>query len=129
MNHYSTSAFYECMYLHYAERLTDKSLPYQVKQFLEAKQQEAAARYAESFLPAHQRSTVIRSQIISIITNEMKMQNPQTALQLQTDQILQMAAIIEKRIHDNQPCFIYSNPERIALKDQNNQVIAWVKNS
>jgi hypothetical protein len=43
------------------------------------------------------------------------------------DAIKHMAAIIEKRATNNQLCFIHSNDHRIAVKDERDVVIVWVK--
>jgi hypothetical protein len=115
MTHYS-GAFTAAIHSHYQKRLQDPSLPEHIRQFFLQKLQNLVEP--------------LFNKIICKILNCIKMNNPHfpdLATQIHTDAIKHMAHVIEKRIQHNQPCFVHSNEQRIALKDADHVVLVWLK--
>jgi hypothetical protein len=123
MNHNNATAFLECIYCHYSDRLNDPKLSLSGKEFIHQRQLQIAEQYCMTFLSLHE-------QIIDNILNRIKMHNqsfPEIATVLHKDAIIHMASIIKSRILTGEKCFIYSNDHRIALKDQDDVVICWIR--
>jgi hypothetical protein len=125
MNHNNNAsrAFYECMYCHYSDRLKDPKLPPSIRDQFHQRQLHISEQYCMTFWSLHEI-------IIDKILKKIKMHNPhfpEVCTAMHTDNILHMAQIIERRIRRGEKCFIHSNDHRIALKDQDDVVICWIR--